>query len=63
MTGSVIIEQIFMIPGMGQLFVDGALNRDYGLVVSLTILVGFLSITFNTLIDISIGLLDPRVKY
>ena len=52
-----------MIPGMGQLFVDGALNRDYGLVVSLTILVGFLSITFNTLIDISIGLLDPRVKY
>ena len=63
MTGSVVIEQIFMIPGMGQLFVNGALNRDYGLVVSLTILVGFLSIAFNTLMDICIGLLDPRIKY
>ncbi|MCV2503602.1 MAG: oligopeptide ABC transporter permease OppB, partial [Neisseriaceae bacterium] len=62
-TGSVIIEQIFVLPGIGQLFVNGALNRDYGLVISLTILVGTLTITFNMLVDILIGILDTRVKY
>ncbi|MCV2509840.1 MAG: ABC transporter permease subunit, partial [Neisseriaceae bacterium] len=61
--GSVIIEQIFVLPGIGQLFVNGALNRDYGLVISLTILVGTLTITFNMLVDILIGILDTRVKY
>ena len=62
-TGSVVIEQIFVIPGIGQLFVNGALNRDYGLVISLTILVGVLTIFFNMIVDILIVLLDPRVVY
>ncbi|MFH4416166.1 MAG: oligopeptide ABC transporter permease OppB [Neisseriaceae bacterium] len=63
LTGSVIVEQVFVIPGVGQLFVNGALNRDYGLVISLTVLIGFLTVTFNMIVDILIGLLDPRVKY
>ncbi|QRN40697.1 MAG: oligopeptide ABC transporter permease OppB [Neisseriaceae bacterium] len=62
-TGSVTVEQIFVLPGMGQLFVNGALNRDYGLIIGLTILVGTLTIIFNTLVDILIGILDPKVKY
>lgn len=40
-TGSIVIETIFGLPGIGQLFVNGALNRDYGMVLSLTILMGF----------------------
>ena len=51
-TGSIVIETIFGLPGIGQLFVNGALNRDYGMVLSLTILVGVLTITFNAIVDI-----------
>lgn len=61
-TGSVVIEKIFGIPGMGQLFVDGALNRDYSLVLSLTILVGSLAIFFNAVVDIIYAALDPKIK-
>lgn len=43
-TGSMVIETIYGLPGIGQLFVNGALNRDYSLVLSLTILVGALTI-------------------
>jgi oligopeptide transport system permease protein len=48
-TGSMVIETIYGLPGIGQLFVNGALNRDYSLVLSLTILVGALTILFNAL--------------
>ncbi|PID51260.1 MAG: oligopeptide ABC transporter permease OppB, partial [Pasteurellales bacterium] len=49
-TGSMVIESVFGLPGIGQLFVNGALNRDYSLVLSLTILVGTLTIFFNALV-------------
>lgn len=62
-TGSIIIETIFGLPGVGQLFVNGALNRDYSLVLSLTILVGVLTIAFNTIVDILYALIDPKIKY
>ncbi|MDO4251129.1 MAG: oligopeptide ABC transporter permease OppB [Moraxella sp.] len=62
-TGSIVIETIFGLPGIGQLFVNGALNRDYSLVLSLTILVGFLTITFNTIVDILYAVIDPKIKY
>ncbi|VEB58794.1 Oligopeptide transport system permease protein oppB [Salmonella enterica subsp. enterica] len=48
-TGSMVIETIYGLPGIGQLFVNGALNRDYSLVLSLTILVGALTILFNAI--------------
>lgn len=62
-TGSIIIEMIFGLPGIGQLFVNGALNRDYSLVLSLTILVGTLTILFNAIVDILYAVIDPKIKY
>ena len=62
-TGSVVIETVFGLPGIGQLFVNGALNRDYGMVLSLTILVGILTILFNTIVDILYAVIDPKIQY
>lgn len=62
-TGSMVIESVFGIPGIGQLFVNGALNRDYSLVLSLTILVGSLTILFNTVVDILYAVIDPKIRY
>lgn len=62
MTGSVVIEQIFGIPGVGRFFVQGALNRDYTLVLGVVVFYGALVILFNLLVDICYALLDPRVR-
>lgn len=62
-TGSVIVEQIFGIPGIGRYFVQGAINRDYTLVLGATILFGALVIICNLIADICYGLLDPKVRY
>ncbi|MEF1186767.1 oligopeptide ABC transporter permease OppB, partial [Vibrio sinaloensis] len=51
-TGSVVIETIFGLPGIGKLFVNAAFNRDYSLVMGVTILIGFLFILFNAIVDI-----------
>jgi oligopeptide transport system permease protein len=63
MTGSVVVETIFGIPGIGRSFVDGALNRDYTLVMGATILVASLIIALNLLVDIAYALIDPRVRH
>lgn len=62
-TGSMVIETIFGLPGIGQLFVNGALNRDYSLVLSLTILVGALTILFNAIVDVLYAVIDPKIRY
>lgn len=62
-TGSMVIESVFGLPGLGQLFVNGALNRDYSLVLSLTILVGTLTILFNAIVDILYAVIDPKIRY
>lgn len=62
-TGSIVIEVIFGLPGIGQLFVNGALNRDYSVVMTLTILVGVLTIFFNAVVDILYAIIDPKIKY
>ena len=62
-TGSIVIETIFGLPGIGRAFVDGALNRDYTLVLGVTILYGILIVLFNLLADLSYSVLDPRVRY
>jgi oligopeptide transport system permease protein len=62
-TGSVVIEQIFGIPGIGRYFVQGALNRDYTLVMGTVIFYGVLIILANLLVDLAYGLLDPKVRY
>ncbi|MGH8530485.1 MAG: oligopeptide ABC transporter permease OppB [Nevskiales bacterium] len=62
-TGSVVIETIFGIPGLGRFFVLGALNRDYTLVMGVVLFYGMLIILFNFLVDLLYAWLDPRVKY
>ena len=61
-TGSVVIEQIFGIPGIGRYFVQGALNRDYTLVMGVVIFYGVLIILANLIVDLLYGWLDPRVR-
>ncbi len=61
-TGSVVIEQIFGLPGLGRYFVQGALNRDYTLVLGIVIFYGTLIILFNFLVDLVYGWLDPRSR-
>ncbi len=62
-TGSVVIEQIFGIPGLGRYFVQGALNRDYTLVMGVVVFYGVLIILFNFLVDLVYAMLDPKVRY
>ncbi len=62
-TGSVVIEQIFGVPGLGRYFVQGALNRDYTLVLGVVIFFGVLIVVFNLLVDLLYAFLDPRVRY
>jgi len=63
LTGSVVVERIFTIPGIGSYFVQGALNRDYTLVMGVVILYGVLIIAFNFLVDLLYAWLDPRIRY
>jgi len=62
-TGSVVIEQVFGVPGLGRYFVQGALNRDYTLVMGVVIFYGALIILMNLLVDLAYALLDPRVRH
>jgi len=62
LTGSIIIESVFGLPGIGRYFVTGAINRDYTLVVGITVLYGALIIGFNLLADLCYAWLDPRVR-
>jgi len=62
-TGSVVIESIFDIPGLGRYFVQGALNRDYTLVMGVVIFYATLIIVLNLIVDLIYSLLDPKVRY
>ena len=62
LTGSLVVEQIFGLPGIGRYFVQGALNRDYTLVMGVVICYAALIILLNFLADIAYALLDPRVR-
>ena len=62
-TGSLVIEQVFALPGIGREFVFGALGRDYTVVMGMVIVYASLIIAFNLLADVLYGILDPRVSY
>jgi oligopeptide transport system permease protein len=62
LTGSLVVEQIFGLPGIGRYFVQGALNRDYTLVMGVVICYASLIILLNFLADIAYAILDPRVR-
>jgi oligopeptide transport system permease protein len=61
-TGSFVVETIFHIPGLGKMFVMGAFNRDYTLVLGLVIFYSALVVVFNTLVDLALALLNPRLR-
>ena len=63
LTGSVIVEEIFGIPGVGQFFVRGALNRDYTLVLGIVIFYAALVILLNFIVDVLYGFVDPRIRH
>ncbi len=62
-TGSIVIEQIYGLPGLGRYFVQGALNRDYTLVMGTVVFFGSLIIVFNLIVDLIYGFLDPQIRY
>lgn len=62
LTGSVVAEQIFDLPGIGRYYVQGALNRDYTLVMGVTIVYSFAILSFNLIVDVAYGLIDPRIR-
>ena len=62
-TGSVVIDLYFSTGGIGQFFVASALNRDYGVMMGITVLLGALTILFNLLVDILYAWIDPKIRY
>jgi oligopeptide transport system permease protein len=62
-TGSVVIERIYSIPGLGSYFVQGALNRDYTLVMGVVVFYGVIIILLNFIVDILYAWMNPRIRY
>ncbi|MFO1091614.1 MAG: ABC transporter permease subunit [Hyphomicrobiales bacterium] len=63
LTGSIIVESIFAIPGVGRYFIEAALNRDYTLVMGTVVVIAIFTIVFNLIVDVLYALIDPRVRY
>ncbi len=62
-TGSVVIERIYSIPGLGSYFVQGALNRDYTLVMGVVIFYGVVIVLLNFIVDLLYAWLNPKIRY
>jgi oligopeptide transport system permease protein len=62
-TGSVVVEQIFRVPGLGRFFVQSAFNRDYTLIMGTVIVFSVILVIMNFIVDIVYALLDPRISY
>lgn len=62
-TGSVVIERIYSLPGLGSYFVQGALNRDYTLVMGVVVFYGIVIIVLNFIVDLLYAWLNPRIRY
>ncbi|RYH14244.1 MAG: ABC transporter permease subunit [Alphaproteobacteria bacterium] len=63
LTGSIVVEQVFALPGIGKYFITAALNRDYGLVLGTTILYVFIILALNLIVDVAYAWLDPKVRF
>jgi peptide/nickel transport system permease protein len=61
--GSVVMEQIFNLPGMGSLLVDSLTRRDYTMLSGVNLFVAFFVLIINILVDVTYGFLDPRIRY
>ena len=63
LTGSLVVEQIFGLPGVGRYCVQGAVNRDYTLVMGMVVFYAVLIVLLNLLVDLAYGWLDPRIRH
>jgi oligopeptide transport system permease protein len=63
LTGSLVVEQVFALPGVGRYFVQGAVNRDYTLVMGMVVFYATLIVLLNLLVDVLYGWLDPRIRH
>jgi oligopeptide transport system permease protein len=63
LAGTVVVERVFSIPGLGNIFIQAVLNRDDTLVVGIVAFLSILIMIFNLIVDISYGYLDPRIRY
>ena len=61
-TGSVVVEQIFGVPGLGQLLLSGIQNNDYNVILAVALVYSFLHIVIMLVVDILYGLIDPRIR-
>ncbi|MGP1474471.1 MAG: oligopeptide ABC transporter permease OppB [Treponema sp.] len=62
-TGSVVIEKIFLVPGLGTFFVQSALNRDYTLIMGTVVMYSIILILMNFVVDVLYAVIDPRISY
>ncbi|MEC8833929.1 MAG: ABC transporter permease subunit, partial [Pseudomonadota bacterium] len=62
LAGSMVVEEVFSLPGLGRYFVQGAINRDYTLVMGTVLVYAVLILALNLLVDLLYGRLDPRVR-
>lgn len=63
LAGTVVVERVFAIPGLGNMFIQSVLNRDEPLTLGIVAFLSILIMVFNLLVDISYGFLDPRIRY
>jgi oligopeptide transport system permease protein len=63
LTGTVVVERIFALPGIGNYFINANLNRDEPLIIGIVAFISIVILVFNLLVDIAYGFIDPRVRY
>ena len=63
LTGTVVVERIFALPGLGNYFINANLNRDEPLIIGIVAFISIIVLIFNLLVDIAYGFIDPRVRY
>jgi oligopeptide transport system permease protein len=62
-TGTVVVERVFALPGLGNYFINACFNRDEPLIIGIVAFIAIAVLVFNLLVDISYGFIDPRIRY
>lgn len=63
LAGTVVVEKVFALPGLGDIFIKSVLNRDEPLILGIVAFLSILIMLFNLAVDIAYGYLDPRIRY
>ena len=63
LAGTVVVEKVFAIPGLGNMFIQSILSRDEPLTLGIVAFLSIMIMVFNLIVDISYGFLDPRIRY